>query len=237
VQPAWDFEMKPNFSVRVSNFTLLDEISGSWQIADYQSLLTELDYGDVSEIESGELRDMCLMSLQDLGPEGAAAVLLRYRLGDQLSKGQIDNISHEMLDEKMWEEYVNESLHEQMFVIGSFLYAAFPNIFPEPDAVQVHLEVIAENAAAREELRQSNDETFVVRLLADGMDTTSTLRRLFETELAGGSFAKADTLIWIVQTESVDERTTNISVISSGYWLDALRETKTYTSHAFADEN
>ena len=48
-----------------------------------------------------EIREYCLMSISDKEPEEAAEILLKYQLEDQLTAGQIKQISHEMQTDKM----------------------------------------------------------------------------------------------------------------------------------------
>ncbi|MFT4822712.1 MAG: hypothetical protein ACI9DH_001532 [Halioglobus sp.] len=84
---------------------------------------------------------MCLLSLQDLKPEEAAEIILRLYLGDKLSSGQIQNIAREMLDEKLWEEYADLSLHERLFHVGALLHETFPAHFPRPDPICVTLNI------------------------------------------------------------------------------------------------
>ena len=153
------------------------------------------------------------------------------------TSGQIQNIAHEMPEEKMWEEYADMELHELMFAVGSLLFQAFPRVFPEPDAVAVDLQVSAGNEAARALLRHPLSEAFVVRLLAAGMDDRAVLHRLFSEQLAGARFPEADTIVWIVQQQESDGTTAELSVISSGSWLDPLRDTRSYECTAFPDED
>ena len=228
--------MKPEFSVEVIDADVLEEIPDTWQPSDFRALLEEMDFGSTADLVDEEAREMCIMSLQDLDPEDAAAVLLRYRLSAQLKGGQIENVSNEMLDEKMWEEYASVELHEQMFNVASLLYRAFPRVVPEPDAVRVDLDVTANNEAASKILRDGMDEACLARLLADGMPDTAVLRRLYAEQLSGAPFPEASTLIWIVHTEMTGDQVARISVTSSGYWLDTLRETKRFTSSAFPDD-
>lgn len=229
--------MKPTFRVRVLSFSILQEIDGAWTAKDFAALLDEMDFGDASGMSDDEVREMCLLSLQDLKPEDAAALVLKQYLGSRLKEGQIRNLANEMLDEKMWEEYADMSLHEGMFNVGSLLYAALPRSFPEPDAVRVTVEVTAANDTARQLLASPLHESFLVRLLADGMEDDSTLHRLFDRQLDGKSFPEADTIVWIVRSAPSDGGTNKIEVISSGYWLDALRDTKSYDSSACPDSD
>lgn len=144
-------------------------------------------------------------------------------------------MSSEMLDEKLWEEDSDMTLHEQLFNVGSLLYAAYPSKFPEPDAVRVALQITATNELAKEVLSQPLSESFLVRLLADGMDEGAVLHRLFDEQLAGRSFPEADSIVWVVEAETVGQGAVETHVISSDYWLDPLRNTKSYESSAYGD--
>ncbi len=228
--------MTNNFHVQLLDFSNLREIEGAWTSDDFAALLDAMEYGDQSGMGGDELREMCLMSLQDLEPEDAAYLVLKHDMGDVLREGQLRNMANEMLDEKLWEEYVDPAFHERLFNVGSLLYAAFPRTFPEPDAVCVKLEVTSADAASGTLLTASPNESFLVRLLGDGMDAHAVLHRLYGEQLTGSSFPNADEVVWIVRTEAIGEDVMNIEVISSGYWLDALDRTRSYESTAYADE-
>lgn len=227
--------MKAQFKLKVIRFSILNELEGVWRLDDFLELLELMEFGDTAGIEADELREVCLMSLQDLGPRDAASLLLQYKLGDKLGKGQISNMSSEMLDEKLWEEDSDMTLHEQLFNVGSLLSAAFPSRFPEPDAVRVTLHITAGNVLAEQVLSQSLSESFLVRLLADGMDDGAVLRRLFDEQLTSRSFPEAESIVWTVHAEAISDSSVQVEVISSGYWLDSLRSTRAYESNAYGD--
>ena len=90
--------MKPEFLVEITNFKELHEIPGVWSDEAFLKILDALEYGATTDLQGQELRDMCLLSLQDLEPPKAAEVILQIHLGDALTPGQIQNIAHEMLD-------------------------------------------------------------------------------------------------------------------------------------------
>jgi hypothetical protein len=227
--------MKPNFEVTVLRFQVLREIQGAWSSADFCALLESVEFGDTSGMDEKEIREMALLALQDLEPVEAAKLLLAQHLGHRLNAGQIQNAASEMLDEKLWEEYADLSFHEAMFNVASILFAAFPRVFPEPDAVSATIEVSATNKAGRDILSGAINEPFLVRLLADGMDESSILNRLFEDQLRGLSFPEADNIVWIWSVDSSDASALKIHITSSGYWLDPLRDTKSYQSTAHID--
>ncbi|MFT4975386.1 MAG: hypothetical protein ACI8S6_001273 [Myxococcota bacterium] len=225
--------MQTTFNVQVLDFNLLRELSPR-TASDHAAMLEAMDYGDTSGMSDEELREMCVASLQDLDPSEAAELVLRHDLSDRLRKGQIKNMSHEMTDEKFWEYYPDMSLHERLFGVGSLLYQAFPRVFPEPDAVRVQLEVSATDPAGRALLAAPLPESFVVRLLADGMPG-AIIHRLFEDQLAGTHFPEAESIVWTVLQHTVDDNTVHLNVTSSGSWLDPMRHTRSYTSTAHPD--
>ena len=124
------------YSVEVGAFEELAELDGGWQAADYIAILEKLDVAGAAQIAPEELRDMCLLALQDLDPPKAAAVLLKYRLGTKLSDGQIRNYSIECQNERLWEQAADLEFHHTMFHIASLLNAVNPMEFPTPDALR-----------------------------------------------------------------------------------------------------
>lgn len=227
--------MKPKFDVHVHEFDVIEEIEGAWATADYLAILDHLEFGDTSDMGAADLLEMALLALQDLEPVAAAELLLSLHLGSRLNKGQIRNAANEMLEEKLWEEYADLSLHEAMFNVASVLFKAFPRVFPEPDAVKVSLEVSAINEEAQDLLNGELTEPFLVRLLAGGMDGSAILPRLFEDQLHSTLFPEADNIVWIWEVTTTDTSESKIRIISSAYWLDPLRNTKSYTTIAYLD--
>jgi hypothetical protein len=179
---------------------------------------------------------MCLLSLQDLLPETAAEIILRLHLGNVLKAGQIQNIAREMLDEKLWEEYADISLHERFFHVGALLHETFPRIFPEPDTVCVSLNIKPMNKISEAMLLDDANESFYVRLVADGIDSTSALNRVFEDQLKGRSFSEAEQIIWIFSELDQTGESKSVELIGSGAWFAALGSTKSYLSNAYPDD-
>lgn len=224
--------MKPIFNVSVLKFRIVEALSGSWSTFDLRALLDIMGFDGAGDLSEDDLLEICLMSLQDLEPSSAAKLLLRYKLADRLSLGQIDNMASEMIDEKLWEEYADISLHECLFNIGSLLYASRPSLFPKPEAVVMSLNIVATNSRAKEILGCPVLEPFLVRILSDGVDEQAALHRLFEQQLSSGPFPEAESIIWTVETTHSAQGLATVDVISSGYWFDSLKEIKHYESHA-----
>ncbi len=103
-----------------------------------------------------------------------------------------------------------------------------------PESIDRHASAVRERRRGVAP-RHALHESFLVRLLADGMHDDSILHRLFDEQLDGKSFPEADAIVWIVQSETSAADTVQVDLISSGYWLDSLRDSKTYESTAYAD--
>jgi hypothetical protein len=229
--------MKPKYSVAVEGFRVIKEIQGSWTPEDYKSLLDLMEFDQSEETSPEDLKDLCLMSLQDLKAPEAAELVIKYRLGDSLNGGQIQNAAHEMLDEKLWEESADMILHERFFHVGSLLYQVSSGSFPLPDAVSVKLKIKALNDPAQEVLSQPIHESFVVRLVADGMEKDAALHRMFDESLASDHFPEADKIIWTIASAVDADGLVVLDLVSSGLWLDPLQGTESYESSAHPDEH
>lgn len=227
--------MDHKFHIDVANVSTLREIKGAWTAADFSALLDAMEYGDQSQMSDDELREMCLMSLQDQDADEAAYLVLKQVIGSDLREGQLRNMSNEMMSEKLWEEYVDPHFHERLFNVGSLLYAAKPQTFPKTDALRVTLKVTATNPAVGAHLSPVPTEALLVRLLADGMEANAVLHRLYGEQLRGKSFPNASEIVWITSCHADSGVDFTIELIGSSYWLEALKRTKSYDSNAYED--
>jgi len=227
---------KPKFEVTIAKYEQINAIQGGWSVDDYRTLLEELEFAPEDATGEDELRALCVMCLQDMELGDAAKVVLKHKLDDKLSKGQIQSLSEEISEEKQWEHYADQSLHERFFHVGNLMFDAFPKEMYEPDAIRLTVEITPSNSEAKEILAKPLHESFITRLLAAGMEDSAILHRLFDEQLAGKPFPSADSIIWIVQPISDSEKLTTISVISSSHWLDALKGVDQFASSAMPDD-
>ncbi|WP_417518581.1 hypothetical protein [Minwuia sp.] len=224
--------MSHTFHVDVRDVIEIEEIDGTWTADDFRALLDAMDFGDHAGMAEDELREMCLMSLQDQDPNDAAYLVLRYVIGDALRDGQLRNMSSEMQDEKLWEEYVDPAFHERLFRVGSLLYAARPQVFPKTDAVRVTLEVRCPDAEGRALFDATPDEAFLVRLVADGMDARAVLHRFYGDQMKQAHFPEAPGIVWISEVSPAGPEAWTVELIGSHYWLGPLDDTKSFESNA-----
>ena len=106
------------FQIKINSFITLEEVSNYWTTADYIQLLDLFGFPDGESADKESLKDLLMMAITDHEPNEAAAILLAYKLSDDLSKGQIDQISNDMLLDKIAEEYPESHLHGTRYHIN-----------------------------------------------------------------------------------------------------------------------
>ncbi|MCF0050480.1 hypothetical protein LXM25_10450 [Dyadobacter sp. LJ53] len=218
------------FKINILSFEQIKELPGSWEKSDLVNLLNAMDYDNPAEIKDSELKEMCMMSLTDYEPEEAAKIVLDYTIAGRLTEGQIENLSHEILTEKLWEEYPELPLHPDLYRSTQLLYDAFNGKFPRAEAVQFTIEINGDVTIFEE-----NPEAPIVRLLAAGMSDRSLIHRLFSDQLAGDLFAEAKDILWQLKKVSGGENSVTYEIVSSAYWLDEIKYADSYDAESHAD--
>ncbi len=225
--------MHPKFTVTPEISSGLSEIPGDWTTRDYAEILRLTDYGEIRDLSDTDLRDMALMSLSDLPKNESAELLMNYVFPEgELTPGQVQNASHEMDTEKLWEEYPEPPRHRNFFRVGSLLYLAYNGGFPKPDARQLTVRVKPAGAEGKALLSRPAP-ALVLRLLAVGMDGHALLHRLYEDELKGEEFEAAEHIVWSVRSTPREDGTFTLDVLSSDYWLEAYDPGMTYECTAW----
>ena len=226
--------MKPIFDVSILTIQEIHSLPDAWSHADYQNILERADFDDWSELDPSELKEYTLLTLQDLEPDEAAELVLKHKFQDRLKDGQIQNMAHEMMEEKLWEEYSDIRFHKELYHCSVLMRAVFPRQFPETDAMKCQLAVSAQHQSGKE-LIHHLDKPFLARLIAHGMDDHAVINRLFDEQIAGASFAEAESIIWDFASDVAEDKAT-VTIYSSTYWLHDLNEApENYSSKAHSD--
>jgi len=210
--------MTKRFEVTRTSFKTLHELENAWTTQQYKDLLTLMDYDQIASVAPAELKDLCLMSLTDLTPEEAAALVLGYIFKDRLNKGQIANLSNEILEEKLWEEYADVALHEEFFNVHQLLYNAFDKDFPLPTAVLFKVSITEIDPKGLAILDQY-PEASIIRLLLDGMPKNTIINRLFHSQLEKKDFEEAKDIIWQYHIDKTTPNGVTVTITSSEYWF------------------
>lgn len=228
--------MKLHYTIEPIKFQIIEELPHAWNDDDYKKLLDIAEYGDTSDLSSQELKEMCLLSISDNEPNEAAKLVLAYVFGERLNQGQIDNLSHEMETEKVWEEYAELSMHEEFFNATQLLYKAYNGKFPHAQAVRFKLKVTSKEKTGME-LFDEDAETALIRLLVQGMPENTLINRLFDEELKGGEFKDAQDIIWQYTKEPAEDNSQVFEIISSTYWFDDLKYADTFEAALEIEED
>ena len=222
--------MKIKYHVNVRSCEEIHELPGAWSDEDFRNILELADFDDWNEIDVAELKDYTLMALQEMKADEAGEIILNYIFDGRLTKGQIQNLSHEMMEEKLWEEYADINLHRELYNCSVLLKWAFPNKFPETNAIECIIEVETKDAQGYSNITK----TFLTRLLANGMDEHGLLKRLFKDQIAKTAFPEAEGIIWDFKVISNENKAT-ITIFSSEYWLEDMDVVNSYSTEAFSD--
>jgi hypothetical protein len=210
-------------------FKIIERLPNAWQEEDFKKLLDLYDFGDISGLKPEELEEMCLLAMTDGEMDESVEVFLNYVFGDKLKKGQIQNMVHEMQDEKSWEQYADIKLHELFFNAGDILYKAFGGgTYPRPEAVSLRITVSTETAQQLELYRQ-NEVSSVLKVLAFGMPDTAIINRLFVKQLRSENFEDSEDIIWQLHPYDISETTISYHIISSEYWMEDFKHVPEYT--------
>ena len=202
-----------NYKVIINNIETIDEIENSWSNNDYRQLLAQFDYPDAGTLKDSELKEYLFMAISDFEPNESAAILLSYKLSDHLNEGQIDSLSHEMLLDKVSEEYPVIELHATLFNINQLLYKAYNGTFLNAKATVLNFELIPTSNEAQEITKE-----VVLKALVYGLTPSALLIRLFEEQLKSENiFNEAEGILWDLTSTG----TNTYQLVTSNYWLNS----------------
>jgi hypothetical protein len=200
------------YAIKIHKISSVNELENAWNLEDYRQLLARFDFPDAKSNDPNELRELLFMAITDFETHEAAAILLDYKLSEHLTEGQIDQLSHEMLLDKVSEEYPVISLHKDLFSINQLLYKAYNGKFHNAIATIVDFE-ITPLANAEKEISKE----IALKCFAKNLDKHSLILRLFGNQLnATESFEEANDVIWELEKKDSIYRLT-----TSDYWMSA----------------
>ena len=184
------------YKVEIENVQAVDEIAVYWTNDDYVQLLAKFDYPDAEDTGTESLRELLFMAITDFEPSEAARIVLAYKLGEHLSEGQIDQISNDMLNDTVCEEYPEMELQAALFHVNQLMFKAYNGKFPSSSATIIECLITS---------LDENNETvltkeMVLKLLNDGLSDRNIVKRLFEEQIKGtADFPEAENIIWDLQ--------------------------------------
>lgn len=198
------------YAIKIHKISTVDQLKDAWSIEDYKQLLDKFGFPDAQSTNLEELQGLLHMSIADFETNEAAKILLEYKLSDHLTEGQIDQLSHEMLSDRISEEYPVISLHKDLFSINQLLYKAYNGKFLNTKATVINFEITP--------LKNANTEItkeIVLKCLVNNLDSHNIIIRLFAEQLNGNEkFEEANDIIW-----SLTKNETDYTLTTSDYWM------------------
>lgn len=202
-----------NYKIELKRVDTVDEVEGYWKSDDYVQLLEKFNFPDAATIMKENLEEMLAMAISDFEPNEAAEIVLTYKLADELSEGQIQQISHNMLIDKVCEEYPEIHLHARLYHVNQLLYKAFNGKFPSAKASVVHFSITPDKDDLEKVLTKEN----VLKLLNNGLSDRNLIKRLFDDQMTQNiPFPTAEGIVWELNT--VDNL--NYSLVTSENWIN-----------------
>jgi hypothetical protein len=200
------------FSIKINNIASVEEIENFWNNNDYINLLELFDFPDAKTLKPESLKEMLQMAITDFEANEAAEIVLRYRLSERLTEGQIAQISNDMLLDKVSEEYPEIDLHYDLFNINQLLYKAYNGKFPNAKATIVDFSIVSIDG---------NDQLITKEMLLKAFDAgvsdRNIIKRLFKEQMSTDMvFVEAESILW----ELIKKDETNYTLITSEYWLN-----------------
>ena len=200
------------FNVQIGSAESIDEIENYWSNEDYKNLLPLFDFPDAETIKVENLKEMLFMAISDFEPNEAAKIVLTYRLADSLNEGQIDQISNDMLLDKICEEYPEIDLHFALFNINQLLFKAYNGKFPNATATKVKFKI-----ESLENFDGDFTKEVVLKALSRGLSDSNIIKRLFSDQMSTNTrFEEAEDIIWKLEQNEGG----NFSLVTSEYWLN-----------------
>jgi hypothetical protein len=196
-----------NYHIIINSVKSVEELQDAWTNEDLIELLDRFGFPDAKDSKPEELKDLLYMAISDFEAPEAAAILLDYKLSEELKDGQIDQMSHDMLLDKISEEYSDISLHHQLYNINQLLFKAFNGTFPSAKATIVEFEISPDKEI---------DKEIILKVLDKTLSKNNVIKRLFSNHLAGKeAFEEAEDIIWKLDSKG------NGSYImtTSEYWI------------------
>ena len=201
------------YHVTLYGVETIGELPGYWTEADYRALLAALDFAEADEVPAAEVWEYLQLAVRELEPPAAAEVVLTYKLADELSAGQIQQIAHEMPDDAVAEEYPDIHLHHALYACNELLYRAYNGRFPKPKASVIDCAIVPARAEP-----EGLDARAVVRALGAGLNDHAVITRLLGEQLRGEApFESAADIVWTL--DPVAGEPNRYHVTTSDYWI------------------
>lgn len=195
------------YHIVINSVKAVEEFKEAWTNADYIELLDRFGFPDGKNSKPEDLRELLFMAISDFEGHEAAAIFLNYKLSDHLNENQIDQMSHDMLLDKISEEYSDISLHHELFNINQLLHAAYNGTFPTAKATIIEFEITPNEDVTKE---------VILKVLNTTLANSNIIKRLYAEQLAGKeAFVEAEDIVWELKSTGDN----SYIMTTSEYWI------------------
>jgi hypothetical protein len=197
-----------NYQVKIQNINTVDEIKKYWSAEDYIKLLERFSYPEASNAKEENLSELLSMAITDFEPNEAAAIVLKYKMSGLLSEGQIQQISNDMLVDKISEEYPEISMQAALYSVNQLLFKAFNGKFPNAKATVIEFSVTPTKEEGAKKFTKEN----ILKLFSKGLSDRNIIKRLFDQQMhENATFPEAEHILWDLSTSDNSNYTLNTS--------------------------
>ena len=201
------------YKINIKSANIVDQIENYWTKEDYVHLLAKFGFGDDSTADAESLNELLLMAITDFDPKEAAEIVLEYKLANDLNEGQIQQLSNEMLIDKVCEEYPVIGLHFTLFQINQLLYKAYNGKFPNSKAIIIEFAITPVEGGAISQLSKES----ILKLLNNGLSDRNIIKRLFDEQMnQNAPFPEAEEILWDLTTAD----NSNYVLYTSENWIN-----------------
>jgi hypothetical protein len=198
------------YAIKIHKIATVNTLPDYWTIDDYKKLLDKFGFADAESTDLKELQELLFMAIADYETNEAAAIVLDYKLSTHLNEGQIDQLSHEMLLDRISEEYPEIGLHKDLFSINQLLYKAYNGKFLNTEATIVDFEITPISNADKTITKE-----IILKCFAQNLTKSNIANRLFGNQiLAKEEFKEANDVIWELYKNDKQYKIT-----TSDYWM------------------
>lgn len=201
-----------NYQIVIKRIDTVNEVEGIWSDEDFIQLLEKFNYPEGATADKASLPELLEMAISDYEPNEAAEIVLKYKFPDRLTDGQIEQIAHNMLIDKVCEEYPEIDMQGTLFHINQLLFKAYNGKFPNAKASVVHFSMTPTDG----EVQKLTAEN-ILKLLNKGLSDRNLIKRLFENQMSQNiPFPEAEYIVWeLTTTDDI-----NYSLVTSENWIN-----------------
>lgn len=225
--------MPNSYQVTILSINEVHALAGTWDNDSLRTLLRLAEVDDLGDIADGDLLEISLMVLQDLGNQKAGELVLEVVFGNSMRPGVRQNLVDDLQEHEPWSDFAEISQQRGIFIAVCLLHKAFPTRYGTPDALKIRVKFQPlTNTGAAVPIPPRAD--WLLRMLARGMNEHSIVHRLYGAELESGEFKDAPGLIWAC--EPVDDTagagaSRTFDITASAQLLSSLTTGQSFTAN------